>query len=239
MLAKSSCVVVDGVTVGHPCCAQHNCKEPLQSQRDRYCQTHQILNKMCSIVGCFETVVEGHRVCAHPAHQGVEELYNLRGQSRFQLQERLQRTRMAGASTAGGGAASSGEIAVNSNDWDDADEDAFEIDPNGQALPAGSGPASQMPQAGSTPSRPATRVRAEFGRKRTHNEQIIVAPCGVIIARATFYGAEAIGSVAVISLYIFYSMKRLIHINFRNLSRIPTSTQTFPQIIYSSTTTAV
>ena len=49
----------------------------------------------------------------------------------------------------------------------------------------------------SSASAPGTKVRAQFGRKRTHNEEIIVAPCGVIIARATFYGAEAISSVAV------------------------------------------
>ena len=50
------------------------------------------------------------------------------------------------------------------------------------------------------PDKPNTgnrKLRAQFGRKRTHNEQIIVAPCGVIIARATLYGAEAITSVMV------------------------------------------
>lgn len=30
-LEKTSCVVVDGVTVGHPCCASHNCHLPLAS----------------------------------------------------------------------------------------------------------------------------------------------------------------------------------------------------------------
>lgn len=41
------------------------------------------------------------------------------------------------------------------------------------------------------------RLRAQFGRKRTHNEQVIVAPCGIILARETFYGAEAISSCVV------------------------------------------
>ncbi|KAF4574428.1 hypothetical protein EYR40_005848 [Pleurotus pulmonarius] len=40
------------------------------------------------------------------------------------------------------------------------------------------------------------KIRAQFGRKRTHNEQIFVAPCGIIIARETFYNAEGIKSVA-------------------------------------------
>ncbi|KAF8157692.1 hypothetical protein BJ912DRAFT_1026825 [Pholiota molesta] len=33
-------------------------------------------------------------------------------------------------------------------------------------------------------------------KKRTHNEQILVAPCGMILARETFYGAEAISTCA-------------------------------------------
>lgn len=36
-----------------------------------------------------------------------------------------------------------------------------------------------------------TSVRARFGRKRTHNEELCVASCGVILGHATFYGSEA------------------------------------------------
>ncbi|RXW14191.1 hypothetical protein EST38_g11661 [Candolleomyces aberdarensis] len=41
----------------------------------------------------------------------------------------------------------------------------------------------------------AASIKVRHGRKRTHNEQLFVAPCGVIVARETFYGAEAVGSV--------------------------------------------
>ncbi|KDR69492.1 hypothetical protein GALMADRAFT_77432, partial [Galerina marginata CBS 339.88] len=34
-------------------------------------------------------------------------------------------------------------------------------------------------------------VQARFGRRWTHNEQLCVASCGVILGRATFYGSEA------------------------------------------------
>jgi hypothetical protein len=47
---------------------------------------------------------------------------------------------------------------------------------------------------------PNPKIRVQHGRKRTHNEQLFVAPCGVIIARETFYGAEAVGSVVVRAL---------------------------------------
>ncbi|KZV74680.1 hypothetical protein PENSPDRAFT_625680 [Peniophora sp. CONT] len=36
--------------------------------------------------------------------------------------------------------------------------------------------------------------RARFGRRRTHNEQLAVPTCGVIVARATFNGAEALSA---------------------------------------------
>ncbi|KAK1234616.1 hypothetical protein PQX77_002180 [Marasmius sp. AFHP31] len=39
------------------------------------------------------------------------------------------------------------------------------------------------------------QVKARFGRRRTHNEQLIVCSCGVIAARATMFGAEAISGV--------------------------------------------
>lgn len=45
----------------------------------------------------------------------------------------------------------------------------------------------------SCPDKPDTgihRIRAVFGRRRTHNEQIMVCPCGIIVARRTFFGSE-------------------------------------------------
>ena len=54
-----------------------------------------------------------------------------------------------------------------------------------------------------TPPRPHyMRCRAQFGRKRTHNEQILVCPCGFIVSRATFFNAEAISSLAVRLLHL-------------------------------------
>lgn len=51
--------------------------------------------------------------------------------------------------------------------------------------------------AASIPGKKTKKIRARFGRTRTHTEQILVAPCGMIIARETFYFAEAIPSVVV------------------------------------------
>ncbi|KAG6906415.1 hypothetical protein DXG01_014052 [Tephrocybe rancida] len=39
------------------------------------------------------------------------------------------------------------------------------------------------------------QLRALFNQGRTHNGQLIVRPCGVVISRATFFGSEAVSSV--------------------------------------------
>jgi hypothetical protein len=41
------------------------------------------------------------------------------------------------------------------------------------------------------------KIKAQFGRWRTHNEQTLVHPCGIIFARATMYGAEAVSNSLV------------------------------------------
>lgn len=41
------------------------------------------------------------------------------------------------------------------------------------------------------------RLKGAFGRKWTHNEQLMVRPCGVVIGRATFYNAESVSAVKV------------------------------------------
>ena len=44
----------------------------------------------------------------------------------------------------------------------------------------------QKPESGNR------KVTAHFGRRQTHNEQLMVRPCGMIIARATFFGSETV-----------------------------------------------
>jgi hypothetical protein len=39
--------------------------------------------------------------------------------------------------------------------------------------------------------------KARFARRRTHNEQLIMSCCGVVLARGTMFGAEAISGVKV------------------------------------------
>ncbi|KAG1727916.1 hypothetical protein EDD22DRAFT_789206 [Suillus occidentalis] len=167
---KVSVVVVDGVTVGHPCCAVYNCHAPLSNNHHRFCPTHSGQNNQCAIISCNLPVVRGRLTCATLEHHQVEDTHELRGQSRFQLQERLTRARAT--------------IATNTPLTDDPpDEEEYEFDENTRrVLPA-------------TAQSTRKKFKAVFGRRCTHNEQLIVAPCGMIIARRTFFGAEGVASV--------------------------------------------
>lgn len=82
-------IVIDGVTVGHPCCAIHNCKTPLKNNHDRFCPIHAAHNDICAIIGCDLPTTHDSQVCSRFAHQEIERIHQERGQARFQLKERL------------------------------------------------------------------------------------------------------------------------------------------------------
>lgn len=52
-------------------------------------------------------------------------------------------------------------------------------------------------------------LKSNFGRCCTYNEQIIAYPCGVILARATFFGSEAVsaGLISIIRLSIYFALE--------------------------------
>jgi hypothetical protein len=211
---KVSVVVIDGITIGHPCCGQHNCQHPLTSNRNRYCPIHATLNTKCAIVGCDADVVEGTMTCPDIIHQEVEHVKKAHGEGRFQLKNQLAWQRIAHPND-------SVADDVNLTELEDVDaaEEGFSLDDNGQIVPdlgyillennemedasntsqdtvegARAEAGSEIPEK--------RKLRAQFGRKRTHNEQIMVAPCGMILSRATFFGAEAVSTVIVCLLLI-------------------------------------
>lgn len=179
---KVSVVVIDGVTLGHPCCGEPNCKVPLANNHDRFCPSHTHLNQICAVVHCSLPAVIGRKTCALSNHEAVENVHNDRGQARFQLKERLRRAQLAHPRDAFPVESAN---SISQLVDDDNAEEGFGFNSGGQIIPV------------EEQSTRKTTLRAQFGRKRTHNEQIFVAPCGIIIARETFYHAEAIYSVIV------------------------------------------
>jgi hypothetical protein len=110
-------------------------------------------------------------------------IHNDRGQARFQLKERYERAHLAHPDDSVGNEVTSINEVV-----EDDEEQSFEPSNDGRPIPviANSEAAARKP-----------RIRAQFGRRRTHNEQLFVAPCGMIIACETFFHAEALYSVIV------------------------------------------
>lgn len=139
-------------------------------------------------------MVRNKLTCENKTHGAIESLYKLRGQSRFQLQKQLQHARVAHPNDGIAEERSPEEVA----DEEGIDEE-FIVNHDGDVghvatgvLPMVAANTTNFPQL-----QVKKRVKANFGRKRTHNEQVLVAPCGVILARETFYGAEAISSCVV------------------------------------------
>ncbi|KAI0072001.1 hypothetical protein K474DRAFT_1711971 [Panus rudis PR-1116 ss-1] len=209
--AKTSCIVIDGITIGHPCCAVHNCKIPLARSRDRFCPTHEDQKYICSILRCNEPVVPSRLTCNNPTHQAAEQRLRARGEARFQLLQRLQRARLAMANESLPQGERTAEDMV-----DDGEEQAFDVNPAGEIVGEDAGPEA-------CPDKPLSgnrRITAQFGRKRTHNELIFVAPCGVIVARDTCYGAEAVSSVIELFKRIYFVGFKPDHLFFDNNCRL-------------------
>jgi hypothetical protein len=173
-IEKCSVLVIDGVTIGHPCCGILHCPIPLSNNRHRYCPDHDGYHRICAIEGCSEPVAsrsssdEPERMtCNIPNHAALENRHKQRGTAFFQLRGKLQRAHVAHPVDSDAAQPTAEE--VEELELNDGDNDA------------------------ACPSKPETgnrKLRALFGRRRTHNEQIMVRPCGIIIARQTFFGSE-------------------------------------------------
>ncbi|KAL0563087.1 hypothetical protein V5O48_018989, partial [Marasmius crinis-equi] len=149
------------------------------STKNHFCQEHSPEEALCCISGCKEKARRGHRSCAVEAHAKLEERYVAKGKAAFQLQERLSRAR-------GRHPDNSTPISIpGDEDGDTEDVEAALVDDNGSFVP---------PEA-ATRDKPLSHVKGVFGRKRTHNEQLLVYPCGVIAARETFFHSESLPSV--------------------------------------------
>jgi hypothetical protein len=109
----------------------------------------------------------------------------------FQLKTRLERVQVPDS--------------LEHNDMDDEpavielqEKDAAELQP--VALDAAAAHFALRDHAEQCGDKPATgnrTLRACFGRRRTHNEELCVGSCGVILGRATMFGSEAPNGVRV------------------------------------------
>ncbi|KAJ7590485.1 hypothetical protein C8J56DRAFT_1046753 [Mycena floridula] len=131
-----------------------------------YCHNHAHLASRCAAIGCPEQSEKGFHTCRDSTHRKFELIRKERAKAFFQLKLRLQHAGISQPQDSVGG-----EM-VNLVEDDDGLED----------------PAHKSNEGNQT-------VKFRLGRRRTHNEQIIVPTCGIISARATMFGAEAISGV--------------------------------------------
>lgn len=197
--SKVEAAVIDGLTMGHPCCAEPTCFNPLPRNRNkkRYCDRHDDRHSICAIVGCIAPVTNKSMTCADFQHSEMERLHLERGKSIFRLRQLSARAK--GVSTTDTDE-SEALLDMDENEW-------FEVSDSGEVRVHSAGPESSTGQleehlmsAAQCEGKSETgnrKIRAIFTRQRTHNEEILVRPCGVIVARATMKSAEGVSSVMV------------------------------------------
>ena len=172
--------MTDGIEVGRPCCSVRHCTVPLASTQDRFCPAHHSEALRCVVIDCITPIEPGFRTCSDTTHRAIETRYRLLNKAAFHLRARLQRSKVMQPNDSLHPTAQADEVlGVDS-------EGVLEME-----VQDAKAPCADKPVEGSH------RLRAMFGRRRTHNEQLFVRPCGIIIARDTCYGSETVPQIAV------------------------------------------
>ncbi|THU86633.1 hypothetical protein K435DRAFT_804952 [Dendrothele bispora CBS 962.96] len=139
-------------------------------------------------LGCDRPVKsKNSKACDLLEHQALEDQYHETEKAAFQLKLRYERSQKA-----------------NTN-WDKGEEILDTSNGNSAleaSIPTGKG------------KKKTAKIRAQFGRRRTHNEQLIIAPCGMILARQTFYHSEVFSAVAKFVKHTFQHRRKPNHFIF-------------------------
>jgi hypothetical protein len=161
------------------------------------------MHRVCSINDCNQPVSgEGFKTCSDPEHRQAEVKYKEKGASLFILSQQFRNTQPVES-------LNPSEI-HQANNVDSDDVEWFEVNDSGNMRveskpnPGTIGVADDtaVPEPCPSKSVAGNRVlKAQFGRRRTHNEQTLVRPCGIIYARATMFGAEAVSNFLVINYF--------------------------------------
>jgi hypothetical protein len=85
-------VITDDVSLGHPCCAVHDCKEPLIMSKHQYCPSYLGMKDKCAVMSCAVVADPGFWTCPKPGHQAAEDRFTECGKVMFQLKEPLVKT---------------------------------------------------------------------------------------------------------------------------------------------------
>ena len=200
--------------MGQPCCGVFKCQEPLQNNRHRFCAVHFGSHDVCTVVGCENPVLEDmiidpvdgtpritkKKTCSLLLHQQMEKKHHERSTSSFLYKEWLQHAKISQPVDSFSGAHRVPEQDIQEDLKTFVVDNQDEVAIHTQKNPGTVGSLDDVQQQDSCPSKSAEgnrTLKAQFGHQRTHNEQTLVHPCGVIFAHATMFGAEAVSNFLV------------------------------------------
>jgi hypothetical protein len=204
--------VTDGVGIGCPCCGSHDCPLTLANVKNYFCSDHNALNKQCVVTTCSEDAEPGFRTCRVQDHRALELYHYQQGKAMFQLKHRLERLKVSQTKNSLSRAPTSKErirsdasnelstdpsvlLPISDDHGISSEDSASQLEgvnfDDEEVLLDADGICDGKPETGNRP------VKARFGWRRSHNEELCVASCGVILGRATFFGSEAPNGVRV------------------------------------------
>jgi len=134
---------------------------------------------------CGNKVIDGLLTCDNIEHQEIEKLHHERGQSHFQLHKWLEHACVIIHPT-------TSESNLQALLWHtmlDNDDEKFTINPNG-CVTADTPKSEEVPQDPSATK--SKKAHAKLTQSRTHNEQLMVAPCGMILGWDMMLGQKVL-----------------------------------------------
>ncbi|KDR71533.1 hypothetical protein GALMADRAFT_102508 [Galerina marginata CBS 339.88] len=210
-LRKCQAIVGDGLNMGRPRCGIPHCRNPLQNNRHRFCGEHAGNHDICAIVGCNQKVVffvmdpkggmaktKKMKTCSLPLHQEMEWKHHERSTGSFLYRQRLQHASVSQPVDSFSHAKNVPEQDIQ-EDFETyivgkKDKVTLHVEKNLGSVGTDDFPPEPCPSKSESGNR---TFKAHFGRQRTHNEQTLVRPCGIIFARATMFNAEAVSNFLV------------------------------------------
>jgi hypothetical protein len=180
----------------------------------RYCNIHIAMENKCSILSCSNSAQAGFKTCQQEECRALEDTYDIRKTAMFQLKRRLPNfdERFLDLNHSSGIAqsppAASADTPPDDSGFMEQDKSSELSDEELMADETPNPPATQgvtQPPIAITTSthiltskpKVVLKSRSQFGRRRTHNEQLCVCSCGIIVGRTTFFGSEGIENVLV------------------------------------------
>lgn len=191
-------VVTDGLTIGHWRCSASSvqleelahrdgraapngpCLNPLPKVNSRFCADHEVsLKGWCIAQPCKALAEPGSKVCGNEDHMAAMEAFQAKKKKNFSLKSMLNRP--------GSNLPSDPTVHLNPLTAEIIDlDEILQADESDRAHEAARDGGEAKPKGS-----------ASLSRNRTHNDQLIVGTCGIILSRKTFYNAEAPSALRV------------------------------------------